>query len=67
MAAQVQCTGDAGGVGVQGAGGVEEVARFFAGLELVPPGVLPGPKWRPESEYQAGGPGPFWAGVARKP
>lgn len=45
-----------------------EVARFFAGWELVEPGIVPVPAWRPD------GPPPtdpeavyYWAGVARKP
>jgi len=45
-----------------------EVTRFFAGLELVPPGVVQLDQWRPdlgdgdEGEDVAG-----WGGVARKP
>ncbi len=47
----------------------EEFARFFAGLELVPPGIVPMAEWRAESE-----PGPrpapaeasAYAAVARK-
>ena len=39
-------------------------ARFFDGLELVEPGVVPLPEWRgPGSEY----PIPCYAGMARKP
>jgi trans-aconitate methyltransferase len=26
----------------------EEVARFFTGLELLPPGIVPTPQWRPD-------------------
>ncbi|MEU4570465.1 SAM-dependent methyltransferase [Micromonospora sp. NPDC023956] len=45
-----------------------EVARFFEGWELVEPGIVPVPAWRPdgappddpEAVY-------YWAGVARKP
>jgi len=43
-----------------------EIARFFEGLELVEPGVVSCPRWRPD----AGEPGPEMdqvAGVARKP
>jgi hypothetical protein len=44
-----------------------EVSRFFDGLDLVEPGVVALPKWRPDSadvpaEYTTG-----WCGVARKP
>jgi hypothetical protein len=46
---------------------VEEIAGFFAGLDLMPPGIVPVPEWRPD-------PAPFPAvhvdtlgGVARKP
>jgi SAM-dependent methyltransferase len=42
----------------------DEFGRFFAGLELVPPGVTSAPRWRPES----GDPQPLdvVCGVARK-
>lgn len=49
----------------------DETARFFEGLELLEPGVVRPPQWRPESEDD-----PFldrpeavlvWAGVGRKP
>lgn len=49
-----------------------EVAAFFTGLELVEPGLVRGPRWRPD----AGGPNGssvdvdgahLWVGVARKP
>ena len=44
-----------------------EVSRFFDGLDLVEPGVVALPNWRPDSadvpaEYATG-----WCGVARKP
>jgi SAM-dependent methyltransferase len=45
-----------------------EVSRFFDGLELVEPGVVPVAEWRPD-----GGPAPsrqesnIWAGLARVP
>ncbi len=45
----------------------KEIAGFFGGLDLVPPGIVPVPEWRPD-------PAPFPAvhvdtlgGVARKP
>ena len=42
-----------------------EYERFFAGLDLVEPGLVPMPQWRPESDS----PGviPMYAAVARKP
>jgi hypothetical protein len=47
--------------------GRDEVARFFTGLELVEPGVVPILRWRPDAEV------PFtdaqvalYGGVARK-
>jgi hypothetical protein len=45
----------------------EEVTRFFDGLELVPPGVVRNPEWRPLSEADAAGTSTMWGGVARKP
>jgi len=33
-----------------------EVARFFDGLDLLPPGVVPVPRWRPESEMESKAP-----------
>jgi S-adenosyl methyltransferase len=34
-----------------------QVARFFNGLELVEPGLVRVPEWRPASELEAGRPG----------
>ncbi|SCK53053.1 S-adenosyl methyltransferase [Streptomyces sp. WMMB 714] len=46
----------------------EEIARFFSGLELAEPGVVPVPQWRPSpGEPSAGGADlPVLGGVARK-
>jgi hypothetical protein len=44
-----------------------EVAPFFAGLELVEPGITNVPDWRPDTEEEAASPAALWAGVARKP
>ncbi|MEV0178898.1 SAM-dependent methyltransferase [Streptomyces sp. NPDC050625] len=47
-----------------------EFARFFDGLELLGPGVIPVYGWRPDPEdvaAQAEGVVPVYAGVARKP
>ena len=43
-----------------------EVSRFFAGLELLPPGVVPVQQWRPRSEPEAQARSAMWGGVARK-
>ena len=45
----------------------DAVAGFFAGLELVQPGLVQASKWRPSSEMEAASPAALWAGVARKP
>jgi len=42
------------------------VSGFFAGLELVEPGLVQASKWRPASEMEAASPAALWAGVARK-
>ena len=44
-----------------------EVAPFFAGLELLEPGMTNVPDWRPETAEEANSPAALWAGVARKP
>ena len=43
------------------------VARFFDGLELIPPGMVQASKWRPATDAEAASPAALWAGVARKP
>jgi S-adenosyl methyltransferase len=43
-----------------------EVQRFFDGLELVEPGVVPVPRWRPVSEVEAACPTVMWGGVGCK-
>jgi hypothetical protein len=42
------------------------IAAFFDGLELVEPGLVPAPEWRPDRPYEAAT-GWLLAGVARKP
>src|SRR5215469_11533914 len=42
------------------------VTRLFDGYELVEPGVVRAPLWRPDSEFEAATPASLWAGVARK-
>jgi hypothetical protein len=44
-----------------------QVSRFFAGLDLVEPGVVPLPQWRPDNDDEARAPTMAWAGVGRKP
>jgi len=43
------------------------VARFFAEVDLVPPGVVKVTEWRPASAVEAEGPTSMWGGVGRKP
>ena len=38
----------------------EATARFFAGLELVEPGVVPVAQWRPDSDITAARPSSMW-------
>ena len=45
----------------------DEVARFFAGLELVEPGVAAQCEWRPDSDLTVRHKSASWSGVARKP
>jgi hypothetical protein len=40
---------------------------FFTGLELVEPGIVGVPRWRPESDADAATPTMAWCGVGRKP
>jgi hypothetical protein len=44
-----------------------QVTSFFDGLELVPPGVVQLPKWRPDTEQEAAAAAALWGGLARKP
>jgi S-adenosyl methyltransferase len=44
-----------------------EVTRFFAGLELVEPGVVRVQEWRPASEAEASAASALWGAVGRKP
>ena len=43
-----------------------QVARFFDGLELVEPGLVRVPEWRPASQVEARSPAGLWGGVGRK-
>ncbi len=44
----------------------EQVTRFFAGLDVVSPGVVNVPEWRPDHIGPARGPRVFYAGIGRK-
>jgi O-methyltransferase involved in polyketide biosynthesis len=44
-----------------------ECTRFFDGLELAEPGVVPWSKWRPRTELEGAAHAIGWSGVARKP
>ncbi len=43
-----------------------EVLRFFDGLELIEPGLVPVQRWRPASEIEAAAHSAMWGGVGRK-
>jgi hypothetical protein len=45
----------------------QEIASFFDGLELVEPGVVPCPQWRPDGEQGLPTEADVVGGVARKP
>ena len=45
----------------------DQVARFFAGLELAEPGLVNVSQWRPDADTPTEGPAALWVGVARKP
>jgi hypothetical protein len=44
-----------------------QVTRFFDGLDLVPPGVVPIQEWNPATAEEAGTAASMWGGVALKP
>jgi hypothetical protein len=45
----------------------EQVTSFFDGLDLLEPGVIRCPEWRPDRPEDAAGKSMMWGGVARKP
>ena len=47
--------------------GKDAVTAFFDGLDLVEPGVIRCPEWRPDRPEDAAGKSTMWGGVARKP
>lgn len=44
-----------------------EIARFFDGLDMIPPGIADVAEWRPGWSAPSIGRPVFWAGVGRKP
>jgi S-adenosyl methyltransferase len=44
-----------------------QVARFFDGMDLVPPGLVPVQRWRPDDPEDARHDVAVWGGVARRP
>jgi hypothetical protein len=44
----------------------DQVARYFDGLDLVEPGVVRVPEWRPRSADEAANRASVWGAVARK-
>ena len=44
-----------------------QVTRFFDGLELIEPGVVPVQQWRPDSDLEAAARAGMWGGAGRKP
>jgi len=43
-----------------------EVTRFFDGLELLEPGVVVVPQWRPRTRAEAEAHSGMWGGVGRR-
>lgn len=44
----------------------DEVSTLFGDLEMIEPGVVQLPQWRPDPDTPAPGPLPMWCGVGRK-
>jgi hypothetical protein len=44
-----------------------EVARFFEGLEIAEPGLVPTSEWRPDGKAGTSAPRSVWCAVGRKP
>ena len=45
----------------------DQVSALFTGLDLVDPGVVRVPDWRPDTDGARANPAAVWGGVARKP
>ena len=44
-----------------------QVARFFAGLDLLYPGLVRVQQWRPALDTNAAAPAQMWGGIGREP
>jgi len=44
-----------------------DVAGLFAGFDLIEPGLVRVPQWRPDPQDDTSAPAQMWAGLARKP
>ena len=44
----------------------DEVARFFDGLEMVEPGLVRAPEWRPGTQAEAQATAALWGGLGQK-
>jgi hypothetical protein len=44
----------------------DEVAEFFEGLEMVEPGLVQAPEWRPDTSVEGQAQAALWAGLGRK-
>ena len=44
----------------------DEVARFFDGMDIVPPGLVQVHQWRPAADVEPDAPASIWCAVARK-
>jgi len=45
----------------------QQVARFFAGLDLVDPGLVQVTQWRPDPDTNITAPAQTWGAIGRKP
>ena len=45
----------------------DQLASFFDGLDLIEPGVVPCPQWKPDAPAKPPADPPAYCGVARKP
>jgi len=43
-----------------------QVSQFFAGMQIVDPGIVRVQEWRPGSAAEAATPSAIWGGVGRK-
>jgi hypothetical protein len=45
----------------------DQVKEFLTGLEILEPGLVRAPEWRPDHPADAETPSTMWSAVARKP